>query len=313
MKNICIVLLLAFFQHVVFASESIDAEVGLDFDRESCSNSEGAFLYVDSNYKDANSAIDKNFGKECKIRGVYLDGNITKNTLPKLKLAFKLLSSRKFYYNNNTPKYKNIDSNRLSINSGGGLIMEAIKIGNFIADKNVAIMVSVPSKCYSACVFIYAAAKTRYTGGEIGVHRPFAKDISTDDLSYYEYLDKYKSLTPKFNKYFSKFGVSKNLVDLMNSISSEDMKILTYDEREMYGLNQNIAAQEYERARTIQLCGQEYYDLFLKRNSWIDECLEKWGIDDTSALVECDMKFYNKYDFRSRSDECLSKKYELIK
>ena len=311
MKNIFIVLLLAFFQHVVFSAESTGAEVGLNFDRESCSNSEGAFLYVDSNYKDANSAIDKNFGKECKIRGVYLDGNITKNTLPKLKLAFKLLSSRKFFYI--TPEYKNIDSNRLSINSGGGLIMEAIKIGNFIADKNVAIMVSVPSKCYSACVFIYAAAKVRYASGKIGVHRPFAKDISTDNLSYYEYLDKYKSLTPKFNQYFSKFGVSKNLVDLMNSISSEDMKILTYDEREMYGLNQNIAAQEYERARTIQLCGQEYHDLSLKHKTWIGECVDKY-YDDTSALVECDSKFDNKYpDFRSRSDECISKKYELIK
>jgi ATP-dependent protease ClpP protease subunit len=305
------ILLLIFFQHTVFAAETVDATIGLDFDKKSCQDSEGGFLYMDSNYKDTNTYIDENFGTECKIKGIYLDGNITKNTLPKLKLAFKLLSSRKFFYI--TPEYKNIDSNRLSINSGGGLIMEAIKIGNFIADKNVAIMVSVPSKCYSACVFIYAAAKVRYAAGKIGVHRPFAKDISTDNLSYYEYLDKYKSLTPKFNQYFSKFGVSKNLVDLMNSISSEDMKILTYDEREMYGLNQNIAAQEYERARTIQLCGQEYYDLSLKQQALTMKCTEI-HYPDTSAIVECDFKAWDiTPDYRDRYTQCLDKKYERIK
>ncbi|MBC8493573.1 MAG: hypothetical protein H8D41_02160 [bacterium] len=297
-------LLLIFTCHVAFA-----AEVGLEFDRKSCSDSEGVFLYADSNYKDSSAYIDENFGEKCKIRLVYLDGNITQDTFKKVKLAFELLSSRALY----TSEYKNLAYNRLILNSSGGLIMEAIKIGNFIADKNVEVIVSAPSKCYSACVFIYAAAKTRYAVGEIGVHRPFAKDISVDNLSYYEYLDKYKSLTPKFKQYFSKFGVSENLVDLMNSISSEEIKILTYDEREVYGLNKNIAAQEYERARTIQLCGQEYYDLSVKKRALTSKCVEEY-YPDTKAMTECEFKAWSiTPDYNDRYDRCMDKKYERIK
>jgi membrane-bound ClpP family serine protease len=168
-------------------------------DKELCTGSKGYFVplpTVDSEDEASNSylkllindEIDKQFSTSCKLNGLLLKGKITEATLPQIQLGLQLLESRR---NNSS-----IDANTLWLDSPGGLITEAIKIGDVIAEKNMEAIVTFSGHCYSACVLIYAAARTRSGIGNVGIHRPFASEISTNLLSYPEYLKKYDALTP---------------------------------------------------------------------------------------------------------------------
>jgi hypothetical protein len=88
-------------------------------------------------------------------------------------------------------------------------------------------------------------------------------------------------------QYLSKYGVSPSLVDAMNVVSSDDIKILNDEEQESYGLGfNNIAAKEFDKARTIQVCGQEYYDTHLAFHALIDTCRKRFGISSLDAKEE---------------------------
>jgi len=245
-------------------------------DKKLCSGSEGQFLplphidHIAASVEFMNSLIDKNYGKECRLNGLLLKGKISKKTLPQLKLGLQLLEARR--------NERSIGANTLWLDSPGGLITEGLKIGNIIAEKGMGAVVTVSGHCYSSCVFVYAAAKERLNFGEVGIHRPFAEEISTDSLSYPEYLEKYENLTPILKRYFSKYGVSPAIVDAMNIIPSDDIKILSQEERDSYGLGStNIAAKEYEKARTIQICGSDYHNLHLQFLTALTSCYEKRG------------------------------------
>lgn len=291
-------------------SESPDRSfVAIAPDKELCSGSEGHFLPLPdmdsaaASFDFINSVVDKKFGSECKFNGLLLKGKITEKTLPQLRLGLQLLEARR----NN----RSIGANTLWLDSPGGLITEAMKIGDVIAEKGMEAIVVFRGHCYSACVFIYAAAKTRSGIGDVGIHRPFASEISTKSLSYSEYLKKYDALTPVLKQYFAKYGVSPSLVDAMNVVSSDEIKILTDEERDSYGLGfNNIAAKEYDKARTIQVCGQEYYDMHLAFHALIESCRKRFGI---SALDDKDEECWalarQAYpNYSGQFDACKAKK-----
>ncbi|QKI88961.1 hypothetical protein [Thiomicrorhabdus xiamenensis] len=262
----------------VYADYSESSFVALAPDEELCKGSKGHFLplpsmdSIEASSKYLLSVIDKKFGSNCKFDGLLLKGEITENTLSQLKLGLQILEKRK-----NVTSI--LGANTLWLDSQGGILLEAMKIGDLVAEKGMKAIVKIRGSCYSSCVFIYAAAKTRSSLGEVGIHRPFAGELSTENLTYAEYLKKYESLTPILKQYFSKYGVSPMLVDSMNVVSSDDIKILSNDELESFGLGfKNVAAKEYEKARTIQVCGQDYYDMHLRFHGLIESCRKRFGI-----------------------------------
>jgi len=246
-------------------------------DKELCKGSNG-FIPIPKkiSFKYLMAVIDKKLGKECKLNGIYLGGRIEDGELEHIKLAYKLLKKRR----NPTT----IGANTIWLNSPGGLIHEAMKIGDFIAENRMKAIITFNGKCFSSCVFIYAAAKTRSGIGDVGIHRPFANEISAESLSYSKYLSQYNKITPILKDYFAKYGVSPSIVDVMNITPSDNIKILTSEERKGFGLGfQNIAAKEHNKARTIQLCGKKYYDLHLRFHATIKSCRNKMKLNTLSA------------------------------
>lgn len=301
--------LFAIVASAAHAENSDKSLVAIAPDKELCSGSQGHFLPLPSldsaasSLKFINSVIDEKFGRECKLNGLLINGKITEETLPQLRLGMQLLEARR--------NDRSIGANTLWLDSPGGLIAEAMKIGDVIAEKAMEAIVVFRGRCYSSCVFVYAAAKTRSGIGDVGIHRPFASEISAESLGYAEYLEKYDALTPILKRYFSKYGVSPSLVDAMNVIPSDEIKILSDEERDSYGLGlNNIAAKEHEKARTIQNCGQEYYDLHLSFHALIESCRKRFGIsvlDDKDE--ECWGLARQAYpDYSDKFDECKLKK-----
>ena len=284
-RIILLVATLLLFAREAYSEDTDASLIAIAPDKELCSSSEGHFLPLPDMDTEAasidfiNSVIDRKFGGRCKLNGLLLKGKITEKTFPQLRFGLQLLETRR-------NKRSIIGANTLWLDSLGGLISEAMKIGDFIAEHGMDAIVVFKGRCYSSCVFIYAAAKTRGGIGDVGIHRPFASEISAKSLSYSEYLKKYDALTPSLKQYFAKYGVSPALVDSMNVVSSDEIKILTDEERNSYGLGfNNVAATEHDKAITIQICGQAYYDMHIGFHTLIKSCRKKFG---TSVLDDKD-------------------------
>ena len=302
-------IVIIFAPGTVYAEHSDESFIAFSPDKDLCNGSEGKFVPLPdmdtpaASFDFINSAIDNKLGAECKLNGLLLKGKITNNTLPQLKLGLKLLHARR----NKTSTGGNI----LWLDSPGGLITEAMKIGDIIAEEDMEAIVLFKGHCYSSCVFIYAAAEVRSGIGDVGIHRPFTSEISTDSLSYSEYLKKYDVLTPVLKQYFGKYGVSPALVDSMNVTPSDEIKILSNEELDTYGLGyHNIAAKEYGKAQTIQICGQEYYDIHLNFHAFLESCRKRFDIsvlDD--KYKECWALARQAYpDYAEKFDLCKAKK-----
>ena len=92
------------------------------------------------------------------------------------------------------------DIKEIKINSNGGLVATAMKIGSYIKEHKYNTGVDDEMHCYSACGFVYfAGAKKSLQGGaKIGLHRPYIpnqKDtpksirrVKKEYISYWRYI-----------------------------------------------------------------------------------------------------------------------------
>ena len=172
----------------------------------------------------------------------------------------------------------------VSINSPGGDVYEAMRLGRLLRARRATIEVtsrssmprgsvweSSPSVCASACILVYAGATTRYvsfwqdtTGtvhtSKLLVHRPYFQSVSPANArAYWQRADK------DIRSYLAEMNVPQRLADLMNATPPERARELSYAEREELlpsvdpaeeemGVAQNafifgISSAEYRRRR----------------------------------------------------------------
>ena len=86
---------------------------------------------------------------------IVLEGEITEGDLDRLKTMVK--------------KYGNL---RIDLNSAGGLLNEALKIGAFVRSAGLATHIPKDATCASACVTIFAGGllRTAHSNTKIGIH-----------------------------------------------------------------------------------------------------------------------------------------------
>jgi hypothetical protein len=143
----------------------------------------------------------------------------------------------------------------IGVHSQGGDVIEAIKLGRLIRKNSFQVMVSLPSECTSACVFILAGGVRRIALGKVGIHRP-----------YYESLDSKLSMPQvrkqrdEFNAivldYLREMDMPSSLFDAMNATSSESIKYLTFEEKDQFRLNgEDTTFDEYRNAQIAKMYG----------------------------------------------------------
>ena len=176
----------------------------------------------------------------------------------------------------------------LALHSGGGLVYEAMRIGDEITKHSSSIvMVQRGGRCFSSCVLIYAAGKIRAAAGSIGIHRPFSYEITDQNLSYEKILDQYEKIFGDMTSYLGKHGVSKNVVELMRTTSSDDIRILSDKEMKDFGLTENIADKEYQKSLEIRVCGKEFYEIKREFYDYVDNCATQKHCSDGSCMSQC--------------------------
>ena len=132
---------------------------------------------------------------------------------------------------------------RLSLDSNGGDLVEAMRIGEIVRTLQISTIVKKGNNCASSCFFIFLAGAGRVAlGGEfrgnpkspagyVGLHRPYLKSPSGSNQS----LERQAIVMKKVKAYLEAYMVPSRLIDLMMSRPSNDIYWMTTEDLEELG------------------------------------------------------------------------------
>ena len=124
----------------------------------------------------------------------------------------------------------------VDLNSKGGNLSEAMKIGYIVRNYEAQTMVPYKKECLSSCVFILAAGVNRDVYGTVGIHRPYFESLNPNATT--SEIKKMREENKKLIKeYFANMDVSDSIIDEMMSIEPSKIKILSEDELTKFRLS----------------------------------------------------------------------------
>lgn len=183
----------------------------------------------------------------------------------------------------------------LDLDSSGGQVEAAIRVGDQIGASGWTIWVREGAVCHSACVFVLAAGDNRLLAGKVGIHRMMR--ISSKATSRSELNDELQQVYGKVKDYLQRNGVAIGVADLMMTVPNRSLRLLTSEELRQYGLDGTNAVQDdLERIRQMRKCGADFVrrkDAFLV--SFDQRC--KNGRNDLEALTHCGQGLKERFGF----------------
>lgn len=135
------------------------------------------------------------------------------------------------------------------LDSPGGDVSEAIKIGTVIEELGYTAIVPIGATCASACFFIWISASGRLAPGEIVIHRPYF-DMRNSSRSASGFEEDYRVTSEAAASYLRQRNIPIDLVDLMLTVSSSDGYVLSEADKRRIG-PMSAARTEY----MVQVCG----------------------------------------------------------
>lgn len=131
---------------------------------------------------------------------------------------------------------------RFAIDSTGGSVIAAMKIGRLLRQERGSVMIE--GVCFSACVFVLAGAVDRvvFPPGKVGIHRPYLVSVASDARHEIE-----RALR-LMRDYLREMDVSPQLADDMIAVEPEDNRILSTSQLAAYGLVGVDRAEKQHRA-----------------------------------------------------------------
>jgi ATP-dependent protease ClpP protease subunit len=305
MKGFLFILAITCLAFPVYPTDTMSG-VFIEISSSKLKNDSGTYKVskVLSKSKNAQELVDNfnvMFGDNWSIKSFSIFGEISEETTEDISILMQFLNAH--------PQQKGLKP-MLILDSNGGLVYEAMAIGNILAeqsDEYSFVLLPPESKCLSSCVFIYAAAWQRMKSktAEVGIHRPFAFGQISENTGYANHLKKYEALNGEMKNYFTKFGVSPLIVEKMNVIQSDAIQILSEDELNKLGLGKtNIAFKEFQKSRMIRLCGLDFYTNLQTHNSLTSACSVHAA--NKTKLAECSKKADQKMPttFRKEFIDC---------
>lgn len=126
-----------------------------------------------------------------------------------------------------------VDEDSVMLNSRGGSMHDARKIGYLIRYNHLATKVERFAECGSACTFILVAGTCRMALGSVSLHRPWSNE-PIDSKSFVMDLSGWS--TGFDNEYLKQMNASQDYIDLINSTPSWTYYKLNKDEKKRMGL-----------------------------------------------------------------------------
>lgn len=188
-----------------------------------------------------------------------------------------------------------IDNRILDIDSPGGQVEDGIRAGDAIGGAHWTLWVREGAVCHSACVLILGAADNRLISGQIGIHRMIR--MSSTASTRAELSQELGAVQEQLHGYLERNGAAQAVADLMMTVPSRDLRLLTPVELAAYGLSGANAAQEdLERIRLLRRCGA---DFLRRKESFVREFAAACAGSgqQVDAMNDCGRKLRERYGF----------------
>jgi hypothetical protein len=142
----------------------------------------------------------------------------------------------------------------VELNSPGGDVLAAIKIGNSIRRRWLWTIVGddPPSSCASACVLVFAAGAVRIAGDDsvVLIHRPFFDQRYFAGLRPEQAQSQYTEQTKLVASYLTNMGIAPDLFTRMLQVPSDQGERLSLSEMKSMSLTGwDPAYQEWTKAK----------------------------------------------------------------
>lgn len=189
-----------------------------------------------------------------------------------------------------------IHSRVLDISSTGGHVEEAIRAGDVMAETRWDLWVREDAICHSACVLVLAGGDTRSIEGKVGIHR-LIRDASKAN-SRAELRAELKQVHGDVTEYLERNGGAAALADLMMTVPNRDLRLLTAEELERFGLlGANAAQADLDRILVMRRCGKAFVQ---RRDAFAyafeRDCLKRPG-DGFEEQAQCGLALRERFGF----------------
>lgn len=154
----------------------------------------------------------------------------------------------------------------LFVHSNGGDVEAALDVGDIIAGQNWTIFVARTGErnsrestaiCYSACVFLLAAGRERIVLGRVAIHRLYPSRSTA--TSRQELARALADIVERAHAFMRENGVNETIIAEMMTIPSAEVRVLSHDELDGYGLGrENVAQVDLERLNLERRCGEAF-------------------------------------------------------
>jgi len=151
--------------------------------------------------------------------------------------------------------------NVVVLNSPGGSVDEAMKIGRLIRSLGFGVIVPREAVCFSSCVYILAAGVDKTVAGAIGIHRPYFDGGHSPTLAA-----SLKEVESRSAQYFDEMNIPVTLTEVMFTTPPNEMRILTPVELGQYRLNMtDYVTAEKRSLLAMEILGwtRNQYEAFL--------------------------------------------------
>jgi ATP-dependent protease ClpP protease subunit len=124
------------------------------------------------------------------------------------------------YIAQHTTDFEQISTTSVILNSPGGDVDAAMRIGRILRKNEVFVSVADNAKCYSSCALIYIAGVNRINYGTVGLHRPYlATPQSRQDIER-----QFPLILKQLKLYVEEMGITDNFYQEMVNTEPSDMK-----------------------------------------------------------------------------------------
>ncbi|MCR6662054.1 MAG: hypothetical protein NVV60_02625 [Luteimonas sp.] len=150
-----------------------------------------------------------------------------------------------------------IDKRVLDLDSSGGLVEDAMRAGDVIAETHWTVWVREDAVCHSACMFILAAGDVRMISGRVGIHRIIR--MSSTATTRVQLNKELRAVYGRVRDYLERNGVAVAVADLMMAVPNRSLRLLTAAELQEYGLDGiNPVQDDLDRLQLMRRCGEDF-------------------------------------------------------
>lgn len=230
-------------------------------------------------------------------------GAITSADIPVVRMLLAPYVDPNFIKNHPAPRWYKPDPDdtgyMVNLDSEGGDVGAAIEIGRMFRKARVYASLGPQDKCLSACVFLLAGSVRRLNNGPVGIHRPYSS--STSSTSYESMQENTLKLGELVHTYLIQMNIPDDLYESMRRVPPEQIKVLSHDELDRYGLNADDPVfAELNDNSEARLAGVSKTE-FLHRKALSKQCLEEgfWRLSRANNDGKIDI-----FEFAKLRNEC---------